>query len=624
MKNFPKAIYNISNNDVFYSSMSNYDSTSFFDISTCNHTINNDSNILQVSGYGALFDSSQKYLDILSPNRINIWDKDFTIEIECYFNSNVRLCLLDIYELTSNNLSIRINESGNGLFCIFNNTRYDILTSFSTGKWYHFCWVRKFNMLLGFINGVKLLEISIPSTYTINSGKVRIGSTISNISLGDSNFYMKNLRISYGSRYNDSFSPNNNQIYLSSKVNINSGYSTHNYEYSEKINLLTLKDIKYSSYIKTINHQSVQLDFQTILLLNSISDQIFSNSFTLEFYIYISDINKNYVLASPQGLLNSWSLEILNKKLVFNDNNLNKIYSTSDVRTGWNHVAVSRNTSTLRIYLNISKEIEITNSEIFKISYNSLVFGKIIGYSRDLCYKIFKKQFNCSTIHSFNLSQNWLNCIIYFKLGYVNDLNLSGDVIFLANIYKTSLNNIYINYKNLLISQYSTITIDPTKKYKEIILFTTVSEYDTDLTSDIFTITLTRLSNHSLDTYPADLKISSIKAVLMPDVKIKTSDPVILYNNTEVNDIYSNYTSELSDTGKLGNPIYTNLEITLPEPTENFIQLNYNSPQCKTTVIYSSTGRFISYASQNNLIQFLSYNNSWHVIVNSGWKFISN
>jgi hypothetical protein len=616
MKNFPKAVFNISNDDAFYSNMDNYGSSNFIDRSFYNHTIINSNNVLQISGYGALFDSNIKYLNILYPNNINIEDREFTIDLMVYFNTVNNVCLLEICEISNSKLSLRVNESGNGTSCSLGLTRYDINSSIVSGRWYHICWSRNFDLLFGFINGVKLFETNINGK-SIGLGNIRIGYPLSGIVGGVSNFYLKNIRITTNvCRYSHSFAPITIPLPTPTILNTNSDNS-NNFGYT---NIASTIKLDLSNTIKTINLNSIINPSYSILKLINIPDIIGSGEFTIEFYIYIQNLTGSYLILTPIGVLNSWGLQILNDILIWTNNNNDKYYSTPSIKLGWNHICISRKLNIIRIWLNTNLEHSIIDSSIYIIPDNTLSIGQIVGYHRGIYYKSFLKRLNISTIHTFVIPDNWIGSIIYFKLGYfLNSLSF-GNIILNVNIYKSRIHNNFIDYDNLLISQFNIISIKGSlNKFKEVVLKTTIHDLETVSRTECYTILITRVSTNINDTYLEDFNVLYIKALLMPDIKTKITDPIILYSSIDSVNTVSDYNVELIDNGKIFNAGCKELDYYLPLPEENFKQLNFNNSPGKNSKIYSQLGIFTSNISKSNILQFYSYDNEWQIITNVNW-----
>jgi len=617
MKNFPKAIFNISNNDLLYLPMNMYGSESFIDKSFHNHSISNLNNILQVSDYGGLFNSNLKYLDIPVPNNIYVEDREFTIELMCYFNTINNVCLLDIGSISSSKFSLRINESGSSnVCCMLGYNSYIISSNIIIEKWYNICWTRQYDTLFGFINGTKFLETNI-SNKSIGFGPVRIGFPLTGSIVGSNNFYLKNVRISNDCRYVDSYIPCNMTLPELTIVNINSGKSTNinNTDVSSNTN------IKLSDTTKTINLKSLQNDDQSILNIINLSSNTFYNDFTIEGYFFIPDITKQYLLVSPFGILNSWGIQILNEKLVWNNLFSTKYFTSLYIRQGWNHIAICKKDSTISIYLNTIRDQQLVDSNEYPIIGDSISIGRVVEYSRYITSKSLAKSSNSSTIHTFNIPENWLNSVIYFKIGYLNEMESIGDVILNINIYKTDIGNKFINFDNLILSQTNFIFIDGTRKFKEIILNSSISEFETDSMNYFYTIIITRLPNLELDTFPDDFKIVSIKAVLMSDTKYKLQDPDISYLDLEIINNSQDYNVPLTDSDKIINTGFSKpINYYLPIPTEEYLQLNFNTTVGKKIYIYSPLGIFENMISKVNLIQFLSYDDEWNIISNNNFS----
>lgn len=608
MKNFPNAPFNVSkNNDIFYSSMDNINGDTIIDRSFL-PSFNIESLIIsQTLDFGGRFLGTEVSTGLKLFSNSNYFDTDFTIEFRCRFDEDIyndfNLLQIDNYyfyiKYDLNNFKLFLNNKST--IYVFNNISYDV------------CICRKFNLLFIFIDGVKLLSFNALDLDLITLPNLSIRDTSKTI-----HYYLKNIRISKICRYIDNYYPNINSLPIkSSIVNINSGKSTSNIPVSilnnDNSNLLQISDSNII-YISNID--------------NSIAD--ISSDFTIEFYVYISDILKSYVLLSSSLIHNFWSIQIINKKLVWK--NLNTcLFSDSNIQIGWNHIVIMRKNLITYLYLNRNKQItSLSDSEQYITLNNQISIGHLTGYSRNSFYKNFKIN-SPPSIYTFNMPITWKidsmnnsGPFIYFKIGYINIQDYSYSIDLQVDVYKTELsyNDKFINYENKISSDLNVINVNP--KFNECILTTKISEFETTSHSDMYTLLITRT-----DSINEEFRVIYIKAVLTPDItyKQKPTDYQINYSNINLIDNKTlNYSINLiTDNGKVFNSAVNNIKYYLPELSieYNYKQVTFISFIGKNASIYlpNSLGIYKSNIYTSNIIQFVSYQNNWEVISNIDWKF---
>jgi hypothetical protein len=605
MKNFPNAMFNISkNNDVFYSSMDNIINNIIIDRSFLPSFNIEPLIISQTLDFGGRFLGTEMSPGLKLFSNSNYFNNDFTIEFRCRFDediyNDINLLQIDNYyfyiKYDLNNFKLFLNNKST--IYVFNNISYDV------------CICRKFNLLFIFIDGVKLLSFNT-SDLDITPPNLSIRDTSKTI-----HYYLKNIRISKICRYIDNYYPNTNSLPIRSAiVNINSGKSTRNDTLSDDI----------------LNNNSnlLQISDSNILYINNINNPVLFSDFTIEFWVYIPDILKSYILLSSSLIHNSWSIQIINKKLVWKNSDT-CLFSDLDIQIGWNHIIIMRKDLTIYIYLNINKQsISLFDSEQYLLLNNQISLGHLTGYTRDAFYKNFK--INVPVIYTFNMPITWnidninnSGPFIYFKIGYINTQTYSYSIDLQVDVYKTELSydDKFINYENIISSDINIINVNP--NFNECILTTKISEFETTSHSDMYSLLITRK-----DLINEDFKVIYIKSVLTPDITYKQKPTTYQINYSNINLIDNktlNYSINLiTDNGKIFNSAVNNIKYYLPELSnvDNYKQVTFISYIGKNTSIYlpNSLGIYKSCIYTSNMIQFVSYNNNWIIISNIDWKF---
>ena len=618
MKNFPQSNYNISHNDVLYTLIK--DDVSFQDdLSFFNHNIVNNGDVQYVSGLGMYFSSVSKYLDINTPNDIVLYDNDFTISMCVFFSSVSNVCLLDICDDINKRFSFRINEGSNGLYCYLGNIKYGASYTFNSGMMYHVCWTRKYNTLFAFVNGQKIFEQKLNPVFTIGYGKVRIGYILTGTVSGVSNFYLNNVRITNNiCRYITDFEPIFNNIKINNIVNINSCKNTND-------NLDLIIDQSYSSNnrkpiiendIKLLPHQTLNIDLESY-------SSLLETDFEISFIMYVLE-GMDKIILSNSGIYTPWGLKYSNGKLEWKTSNGQIFSSNVELRKGWNNIVITRKDNIFCFYINSVRDEEYYDDSNYS-NIDQLVIGNPVGYDREILYKRLSKTEKKYSIYNFTIPSNWKFSNIYFKITVLNDLKLSGDFVIKSQIFRTNIDEQYVNYDNLINSNATYCSFISTEIVKSFILKSFIYELDNDSNNTIYTIVINREIDNPEDNFQDDIKILSIRAVLMPDTTEKTEDPNIFYYDIVDKNISTQiYNIDLStDSFSKLNTGIKNIEYTLPLPDQNKKQINIYAPIGRDCIVHASTlGDYKNNINAISFLQFFSYHNKWYILVNKNFTKI--
>ena len=338
------------------SSTNNFEITAFGDVTVSN-------SIFKYGGGSAYFDGSGDYIIIANDAGHNFNNTDdFTIEGWIYFNS------------LSNGVGL-ISKGSNSTnsgwtFYYFNNLLYfgvpyvsnDINGTFVPilNTWYHLACSRSSGTIRLFINGELISSQSNNLTYATNE-PVQIGRSHSNNFL---NGYIDDIRVTKGiARYTSNFTPPQQQLPSPSDPYIDNVSLLLHMDGNN--NSTTFLDSSASDLIVTaVGNASITTAFSKFggssayfdgngdyLVVPEDGNAIGVNDFTIECWINtINGADYKAIVSLVPGSDNN-ALYVFNNTISWYDGT-DRARSASFSNGVWNHVAVTRSGTTLRIFLN--------------------------------------------------------------------------------------------------------------------------------------------------------------------------------------------------------------------------------------------------------------------------------
>jgi len=350
----------------------------FLDSSTNNFSITRNGNTTQgsFSPYGSnwsnYFDGSGDYLT-LANNSAFALPGDFTIELWAYFNSNTAAVFCG-----------NINSSGYGDWAFFYNNAAGVrfLTDNSTttitgaytvtvGAWTHFAISRSGTSVKIFANGV-LLSTTTNSSSNGFAGTMYIGRA------NDAGLqfpgYMSNLRIVKGTAvYTSAFTPSTtpltaiaNTSLLTCQSNRFIDNSTNNFAITRNGDVSVQRFSPFSptaAYSTSVIGGSGYFDGSgdDLNIANNAAFNLSSGAWTVEAWIYPTTSAGYRTIISGRTAIWEMGLYTGTYQLYFYNGS---IYTTTATVTpnSWNHVALSSNGTSIKIYINGVLDSTVTAS----------------------------------------------------------------------------------------------------------------------------------------------------------------------------------------------------------------------------------------------------------------------
>jgi hypothetical protein len=354
-------------------------------------------------GSSIAFDGNGDYLVASSSSAFALQAGDWTIECWVYFNAlSGYQNIIDFRTTSSSAVCPIISANGSTLlFDVGSTTCISVTSALTTGNWYHIAVAKSAGSTRMFLNGTQVGSTYADSNSYVNNSSLNIGRyPVSNISF--LNGYVDELRITKGyARYTSNFSvptgpyedegnPLADPFYSNVSLLLPMNGSDNSTTFTDKSpNALTVTangDAKLSTAVKRYGVSSAVFDgngdFLTVDLTTA--NATGAGDYTLECWVYptnYADTTNNHIAHFKNDTGSATTV------LAWASNNVGTVsVSTGAVAllTGsgtyklrlnaWNHVAVTRAGSTMRLFVNGNQDASVTDST--SRSFNAVIIGK--------------------------------------------------------------------------------------------------------------------------------------------------------------------------------------------------------------------------------------------------------
>ena len=372
----------------------------FLDSSTNNFTITRNGNTTQGTfspfsqddgKWGAYFDGSGDYLSTASDSAFRIVNGDFCVEGWFYMTAaQASMGLVSSYS-NNNGWIVRLDTSDIRLFAGSGEILVIRSYTFSQNTWYHFAFTRSGNTIRCFVNGVQQGADATVSTATDTTATgVQIGRThtITNDFAG----YMSNIRIVKGTAvYTSAFTPSTTPLTAITNTSLLTCQSNRFVDNSANAFAITVNGntsiqpfspfAPSAAYSAAVNGGSGYFDGSGDYLTapDNAAWDFGTSDFTIETWIYptTSGIVRVIGSAFSNSGNDGWSFELTaGNLLTFYAEGSYRVTSSGTVSANsWNHVAVSRSGTSLRLFINGVADGSVSNSTNISGSTSALTIS---------------------------------------------------------------------------------------------------------------------------------------------------------------------------------------------------------------------------------------------------------
>jgi hypothetical protein len=325
-----------------------------------------------VIGGSGYFDGTSDSLTYTGGSSLNFGTGDFTIELWAYLTN-------------TGTYSPFLRPDDSGLFPEFGynfstgQLQFDarsggivaVTTTMPTNQWAHIAVSRSGTSLRLFINGTQVGSTTTNST--------NFGSTTGTIRIGGSSFsgshnvngYISNFRVLNGTAaYTTTFTPSTAPLTAITNTTLLLGMTNGAIFDNAMMNdLETVGNAQISTSVVKYGTGSLYINGSGNALISAPSPNniLGGGDFTIEFWLYPSNTSAGYraLIASENyaGTLGGWSLYQNGTSIEFWISSGNIIAATSAITaTNWQHLALSRASGTLRLFINGTQISSVANS----------------------------------------------------------------------------------------------------------------------------------------------------------------------------------------------------------------------------------------------------------------------
>ena len=332
-------------------------------------------------GTSVYFDGTNDYITVTDSTNFDFGTGDFTMEGWYYAKDVSGDRYILSFSTSSGNGHFGVNHyNGGWRVGLFNGSLITGTTGIQTNIWHHFAWVRASGVMKFYIDGAQVgSDVSYSSALDC-SGTFKIGTYAVDAAYGEYLGYLSDIRIVKGTAvYTSAFTPPtepltaiaNTKFLLQSTPNVYDASGT---------SLLTLSGGTKSSTTQTkfATSSSFYLDGSDDLIYFLPTIPFGADDFTIEFWWYKTTTGRQALFFGTAGQMNS-----IGMTYGWPSGNTVQMYAGSNGFTwdmievdgnppdtgqgtvelshnAWNHIAMTRENSTFRLFVNGTLDLTIT------------------------------------------------------------------------------------------------------------------------------------------------------------------------------------------------------------------------------------------------------------------------
>jgi hypothetical protein len=310
-----------------------------------------------VIGGSGYFDGSGDYVQVANNTALNLSGTSFTMEAWVYLTSSNYTNTQDIIaKRGSGSASYQLYLSNPSGYIAFYNgtTEYKSTTALTVNAWSHCACVSDGTTVKIYVNGVQVLSQAVTVTEQNQPITIGYGNVGSEYFFG----YITDARIVKGSQvYTTTFTPPTAPLTAITNTSLllnmtNAGILDN----AEMNDLETVGNAQISTSVKKYGTGSMAFDGTGDYLpfVNRLTTDFGTGDFTVECWVYkTTSSGADQVIIDARAANNAtpWLIAITNANLIYFYSGTAYTTSTSISLNTWSHIAVSRSSGTLKIFI---------------------------------------------------------------------------------------------------------------------------------------------------------------------------------------------------------------------------------------------------------------------------------
>lgn len=334
-----------------------------------------------VIGGSGYFDGSGDYLSIPSNAAFQFGSGNFTVECWAYMNSAAQQFLICQWNTPNKSWALLLRNSGTTLSFVYstdgsNETSIDGTIAAQPSRWAHFAAVRNGNTLTTYMNGVVVGTGSMTGVTLYSASQaVEIGRNTEATSTWNFSGYMVDARVAKSAIYTSAFTPPTTPLTptLTTQLLLNTT-NAGIFDNAMMNDLETVGNAMVSTSVKKFGIGSMYFDGTGDYLTSPLSLVLAfgSGDFTVECWVYATNTsalrniigNYNGTVSTASFVLQMESTGRITGGIYSGSSFIGPTSTASISATTWTHLAVVRNGTSIKLYINGTNDGSTTSSSV--------------------------------------------------------------------------------------------------------------------------------------------------------------------------------------------------------------------------------------------------------------------
>ncbi len=340
-----------------------------------------------VNGGSAYFDGSGDYLSIPDNAAFTFGSGNFTVECWVYMTGAAQQFFISQWNTPQRSWGFLVKNSGTTLSFVYSTTgsnefQVDGTITAQTNRWAHFAAVRNGNTLTTYMNGVQIGSASVTGVTLFDASQgIEIGRNPEATTTWNLTGYASDIRIVKGTAvYTAAFTPPTTPLTNITNTSLLLNYTNAGITDATAKNVLeTVGNAQISTTQSKFGGSSMYFDGtgDNLLFPTSQNFSFGTGDFTIEAWVYVTASSSNTIIDTRStDSLSNYDLNVnASDKLDFIYGTTRLTSSASVTKNQWVHVAVSRASGTIRLFINGTVDVNTASYSSAIDAPNALSVG---------------------------------------------------------------------------------------------------------------------------------------------------------------------------------------------------------------------------------------------------------